>query len=269
MRHSRSAALFSLVAAFGFAPPALASEFMAFSRTWGNAIVVTDMTPEGRALPHPSPGRPVYYRGLSLGCKLGWVPGDLIPDEKKLGQYVAKILARQGYLYAVPGQHEPSIFLVLQWGYLQPNWANLSYMTWFVGYQQQMDVAAPASVGLLGLDVLRRDFRSDEVETMLDTLKDPAYGVIVTAFDFQTAKTDHPTAYWQTRICLPAVGKTMAAALPTMIAAAGPQFGRETPMAVLRDADGAREGHVDLGELRVVGYEDPTLPPRAAKTGNK
>lgn len=242
---------------------ASASQFMGFSRTWGNAIVVTDMTPAGRGLPHPTPGQPVYYRGLSLGSKLGWIPGDLIPDEKKLGQYVAKILAKQGYLYAVPGQHEPSLFLVLQWGYLQPTWGNLSYMSWFVGYQGKFDVAAPAAIGVLGMDVLRRDFRSDEVETMLDTLKEPAYGVIVTAFDFTTAKTDHPTAYWQTRITLPAVGKTMAAALPTMIAAAGPQFGRETAIPVLNDADVAREGHVDLGELRVVGYEDPAVRPHA------
>ncbi len=246
-----------------------ASEFMAFTKTWGNAIVITDMTPAGRALTHPTPIQPVYYRGLSLGSKLGWVPGDLIPDEKKLGQYVAKILAKQGYLYAEPGKHEPSLFLVLQWGYLQPTWGNLNYMTWFVGYQGKLDVAAPASIGVLGLDVLRRDFRSDEVETMLDTLKDSMYGVIVTAFDFKTAKTDHPTAYWQTRICLPAVGKTMAAALPTMIAAAGPQFGRETAIPVLSDADGAREGHVDLGELRVVGYEDPTKPQHAATGGDK
>lgn len=260
------------VALFGMSvllPGIRASEFMAFTRTWGNALVVTDMTPAGRALAHPTPSQPVYYRGLSLGSKLGWVPGDLIPDEKKLGQYVGKILAKQGYLYAEPGKHEPSLFLVLQWGYLQPTWGNLSYMTWFVGYQQKMDVAAPASIGVLGMDVLRRDFRSDEVETMLDTLKDSMYGVIVTAFDFKTAKTSHPTAYWQTRISLPAVGKTMAAALPTMIAAAGPQFGRETAIAVLRDADGAREGHVDLGELRVVGYEDPTKPARAATGSNK
>src|SRR5512146_232019 len=114
MRPYRSAALIALVASAGFVARGAASEFMAFSRTWGNAIVVTDMTPAGRSLTHPTPGQPVYYRGLSLGSKLGWIPGDLIPDEKKLGQYVAKILAKQGYVYAVPGKHEPSLFRVLQ-----------------------------------------------------------------------------------------------------------------------------------------------------------
>ena len=239
-------------------PRAQASKFTMFSSVWGDAIVVTDMSAAGRMLAPPTPAKPVYYRGLSLGSKLGSIPGDLIPEEKKFDLFVAKILAKQGYVGATPGVHEPTMFLVVQWGYLEPGRSNLA---WFLGYDPNKDIGANWSPGFLGPEVFLTNFRSREVETILDTMREPTYGIIVTAFEFKSANTAQPIVYWQTRVGLAAVGKSMAKALPTMIVAAGPTIGRQTDGPVLRDADDARQGHVDLGELKVVGYEDDPVPP--------
>ena len=247
-------------------PRAWASKFTLFSSVWGDAIVVTDVTSVGRAITPPTPAKPTYYRGLSLGSKLGSIPGDLVPEEKKFDQFVAKILAKQGYLAATPGVHEPTLFLIVQWGYLEPDRCNLS---WFLGYDPNKDVGANWTPNFLGPEVFLTNFRSREVETILDTMREPTYGIIVTAFEYKSANTAMPVAYWQTRVGLAAVGKSMATALPTMITAAGPSIGRETNGPVLSDADEARQGHVDLGELKVVGYEDDAVPRSLDRGGKK
>jgi hypothetical protein len=253
-------------------PRAWASKFTLFSSVWGDAIVVTDMTPAGRTVTPPTPAKPVYFQGLSLGSKLGSIPGDVIPEKRKFDQFIAKILARQGYLPAEPGVHEPTLFLIVQWGYLAPrvsDTSHISYMVWFLGYDPNKDIGANWSPNFLGPEVFLRDFRSRVVETIFDTAGEPAYGIIVTAFEYKSASTNHPIAYWQTRVGLAAVGKTMAQALPTMIVAAGPAIGRETASPLLRDADKARQGHVDLGQLKVVGYEDDPVPRRPSPDTKK
>jgi hypothetical protein len=162
---------------------------------------------------------------------------------------LAKILAKQGYLGAKPGVHDPALFLVVQWGYLEPEYANLP---WFLGYNPQQDIASPAIPGILGAEVFRRNFRSREVESILQCVSRPVYGIIVTAFEYKSANTSRPVIYWQTRIGLPASGKSMAQALPTMLIAAAPSIGRESNSPVLASADDARTGKINLGELQIL-----------------
>jgi hypothetical protein len=222
-----------------------------FSGSWEDVIAVTDMTAQGREIEPPTRDKPVYYRGSSLGCKLGSIPGDDLPDVKQLNNFVAKVLAKQGYLPARPGVQEPSLLLVLQWGYLQPRTGDL---IWFVGYNARDDIAAPIFPGMLGAEVFRRNFRSRNVEAMLDAASGPIYGIIITAFEYKSAKTPNPIIYWQTRIALSAQGKSMAEALPAMALAAGPTIGRETKSSVLYDPNKAREGDVQMGDPEVLEF---------------
>lgn len=248
-----------VLTALGLGLPCVCSAgFNLFSRSWGDVIVATDMTEAGRELTPPTRENPVYYRGRSLGPKLGSIPGDQLPDVEKMSQFVAKVLAKQGYLGAKPGVHEPTLYLVLQWGYLEPGNDDL---LWFLGYDSDKDIAAPVFPGLLGPEVWRRGFRSRTIEAILDGASTANYGIIVTAFEYQSASTAEPIIYWQTRIALPTNGKSMAEALPAMIYAAGPAIGRENDGPVLLDVDEAREGRVELGELEVRGVVEDEIPP--------
>lgn len=255
--HQSIAALILILLGFGL-PCASGAGFNLFSPAWGDVIVATDVTDEGRALTSPSPAEPVYYLGRSLGCKFGSLRGDRLPEVEEMNQFVAKVLARQGYLGADAGVHEPSLFLVVQWGYLEPRSGDL---LWFLGYDARQDIAAPVFPGMLGPEVWRRGFRSRAISTILENAGVPIYGIIVTAFEYQSASTSKPIIYWQTRIGLPAQGKTMAEALPAMVLAAGSAIGRESVTPVLIDVDDARKGRVELGELRVRGFVGDPPPP--------
>lgn len=251
---------------FGFAlPGARGVDFVLFKNIWGDVIVATDTTMQGHALTPPTREQPVYYRGLSLGRKLGSIRGDKEPEVKELNQVVAGILAKQGYLPARPGVHDATLFLIVQWGYMEPAKNNL---LWFFGYDPNEDIGAPVMEGILGPEVFRRDLRSDSIQTILTNAQDAIYGIIVTAFEFKSASSPNPVIYWQTRIGLPANGKSMADALPTMLVAAGPAIGRESKTPMLLDADSVREGRVNLGELKildVVGDPQRNSEPNAKK----
>ena len=260
MRSLRSRTL-RLSALLGLLAPALQAEFVLFKNTWGNVIVATDMTPAGRELTPPTPQKPVYYKGLSLGRKLGSIPGDREPDIRQLNQFVGDILAKQGYLPAPPDVTEPPLLLVLQWGYVTPGSEDL---LWFLGYDARDDIAAPDHPTMLGPEVWRRGFRTPEIDTILQDSQNPIYGIIVTAFDFKTARTPEPVAFWQTRIGLPANGKSMAAALPVMVTAAGPAIGRPTDKPVFVSADVARKGEVKLGDLKFLEYDGKPVPEKPA-----
>lgn len=225
--------------------------FRFFEQSWGEVIIITDMTREGRALTPPTRENPAYYLGSSLGAKLGSIPGDRLPDVHAMNKVVAKLLERQGYVGAQPGVHEPSLYLVLQWGYLKPATGDL---LWFLGYNADDDIAAPQSIGMLGPEVFRRNFRSHSIETILNTAADEIYGVIITAFEYKSASTKKPVILWQTRIGLPANGKSMAEAIPVMVQMGAAQVGRETTKPVLRDVDDRYT--TKLGELEVIGFED-------------
>ncbi len=238
--------------------PAARAEFVLFKNIWGDVIVATDTTIPGREITPPTPAQPVYYKGMSLGPKLGSIPtrGDREPEVKQLNQFVADVLAKQGYLGARPGGPEPTLFLVIQWGYLPPG----GNLLWFLGYNPKHDIAAATMITEPGPEVLLRNFRSTAVGTILEDAQGPIYGIIVTAFDYKTARTPEPVVYWQTRIGLPANGKSMAGALPAMVAAAGPAIGRPADGPVLLDTDNARKGTVELGDLKF--FEAVSEPPR-------
>jgi hypothetical protein len=243
MRPLRSAFAFLLLAFGVGGAVARSGEFVLFKHVWGDAIVATDMSPEGKTLAPPTPQQPVYYRGLSLGHRLGSIPGDREPEVQQLNRMVAGILAKQGYLGARPG-HEPTLFLILQWGYLTPGREDLF---WFLGYDPNKYVGIP----VLPL----------AIETAQEDAQDAIYGIIITAFEFKSVHAARPVVYWQTRIGLPAVGKSMAAALPVMLVAAGPAIGRPSKEPVLLDADNPREGTVKLNELKFLEFIDGNPPP--------
>ncbi len=218
-----------------------------FPRGEGDVVVVTDMTAAGRLRPPPTVEAPVYFKGLTLGCRLGSIRGDKEPNPEVLSRFVTKLLRRQGYRGS-PGPHRPpELLLVLQWGYLG---AQGTDKLWFLGYNADDDIGYSPHPNLLGPEVFLRGLRTREVETVLDLANEPLYGVIVTAFEHESAKGPEPVLLWQTRISFAARGKSMEEALPTMLATAASQIGRETTKPVLRDPDDGRRAEVTWGEMQ-------------------
>lgn len=265
MRSLRSSLPLLLLLALGATTLGLSgADFVLFKNIWGSVIVATDMTKAGKALTPPTPQQPVYYKGLSLGRRLGSIPGDREPSVEELNLFVADVLAKQGYRAARPDAPEPELLLVVQWGYIKPDSEDL---LWFLGYDPADDIASQSTINMLGPEVFRRGMRSNAIDTILQDSQNPIYGIIVTAFEFKSAHTTEPIVYWQTRIGLPASGKSMASALPVMVAAAGPAIGRPSDKPVFVDADVAREGQVKLGELKFLDFESTTRPSEKSGDG--
>jgi len=230
---------------------------------------VTDMTKEGRALRPVSRENPMYFLGEIYGGRLGWMPGEQLPDPKAMGRFVAKILAGQGYLAAQPGVHEPELFLVVQWGRLDPRSGD---GLWFLGYDRRQDPAAPnfaPKITALGTavfspdEVFRRNFRPREIETVLEYAREDIYGLIISAFEYKTARTAEPVVLWQTRIGLPANGKGMGEAIAVMAQVAAPQIGRETTKPSLFNTENRYTTR--LRELEILGVEEDA----SAKSADK
>lgn len=255
-RFRPSVALALLLAGLGMVPAANAK--WGKWGDWGNVLVTTDMTQAGRDMPPPTLAEPVYYRGLSLGSRLGSpLRGDRAPSERDLNYFVADILAKQGYFPAKPGGPKPTLLLVLQWGCLTPGTHDLY---WFLGYREELDIAASHQINFIGAEVFRTSFRSQIINTILEDARNPIYGIVITAFEHDSARTSQPIAYWQTRVGLPTRGKSMVQALPAMAIAAGPAIGRPSDKPMLVDVDSARAGTVNLGELKFIEAFNVPLP---------
>ena len=242
-----------LLAVGGRAPGAGGANGGGFYDGWGPVVVTTVITAAGKAFTPPTNAQPTYYRGSSLGRSLGSIPGDTEPEPKELARFVAGILAQQGYVAAAPGQHDPALFLVVQWGYLRRGEDDL---LWFLGCDPTMDYAGTDQAGLF-----QRNLHSRAVETIMNDARSAIYGLVLTAYDPKTVHSPRPVAYWQTRVGLPANGKSMAQALPVMVASAGPAIGHPAEEPALFDTDNARAGRVTLGELRFIDYLNEVPPP--------
>lgn len=236
----------------------IAMAFSLFPKADGEVLVVTDLTEEGRKRPDVTPEAPVYYLGMTLGARLGSIGGDKEPDQREVERFVTRLLAKRGFKGARGTTHPPTLFIVIQWGYMRPNRDSL----WFLGYNARDDIAAPSLINMLGAEVLLRNMRSREIETILMMAQEDLYGIIITAFDHDSAKTQRPVALWQTRIALPAARSYMQEALPKMLVLAADQIGRETAKPVFHDPSEPRNPSSTFGELQVLGWEHVLESPK-------
>ena len=106
-----------LVALTGWAPVTRADFLDWLFHHDVEVIVDTDIMPEGAKLPAVSMEHPVYYVGVSMGYRDlgGIIAGDKLPSKGTMYDWIAKALAKQGYLPADdthPPTHErlPDMF---------------------------------------------------------------------------------------------------------------------------------------------------------------
>lgn len=273
--------LVHLTCAVAWAAPALHAGWFDVlqSRRDFEVITVTDMTPQGRAWPAPSPERPQYYLPVSLGYRdLGGVMGRVKePPENAAVQTIASELAARGYLPATEKTPPPTLVLVFSWGTLNANFTpsmrrdrppvqrNRKQIVDFLG-GAKMGITDDCYDGApFGLPVSLR-LLDHEARDYLAFASDNYYVAVVTAYDL-AAMEKNPTLslphLWITRIACPSLGFSLPDALPSMLALAGPNLGRETARPVRTVVPRRERPTVKFGELRVVEYlkELPAAPP--------
>ena len=86
--------------------------------------VITEMTAEGRKVPPPSPGNPVFYAtilGTYLQLGQGAPAGEKSPTMNELIERLRTALATNGYRPAKLPDHKPSVVIIFYWGSHTPD----------------------------------------------------------------------------------------------------------------------------------------------------
>jgi hypothetical protein len=226
--------------------------------------VVVDMTPEGRKVQVPSPAKPAYYLPLVRGYReMGKaVAGTRPPPAVGVVHQIAVELAKQGYLVVSKEESTPSLILLIQWGTLNPEIGNFdpgnNPSTKVFFNERQM-------LALVGGNTLQHMDLDFDRETVMQGAEEDRYFVALSAFDFKTYVNKHKKVLlWEAKMSLPSTGVTIDGALPALILAGGPLFGRETARPKMLILPITPEGRVDIGTLTVKGYQDAPYPPLPA-----
>jgi hypothetical protein len=248
-------------------------------------IVNTDVTREGARLPQASTEHPVYYVAVSLGYRDlgGVIAGDKLPAKETMYSWIAKALAKQGYLPA-GGDHLPTQLVVFTWGSLyvkrllwnpdRPVQLNRGQMLRFLGGAKLGPMSKYGSLDL-GIEFEPELFQQHPgADKFRSAASDDLYMAVLLGYDFQTLTQKERHLLWRTRIASPARGLVMADTLPAMIGIAAPMIAHETKVpAWIRASDKYKpaitignpvfEEYLDSGPLSVI--DDSESQPGAAK----
>jgi hypothetical protein len=225
--------------------------------------IVVDMTEAGRKTEPPSQAKPARYLPLVLGYREIGAPiaGSKPPLQNEVLHLAALELARQGYLVISKTAPAPALILLFQWGSMNPQ-----IETFFdANPGQRMFANEPQMLALVGGNTLQHmdlDFEKVEIRQGAEQSR---YVIAITAFDYKAYTRDHKKVMlWQAKMSLPSVSVSIDEAMPALVKAGGPLFGRETvrpKRVVLPVTD---DGRVDIGALTVRDYQDAPPAPTAA-----
>ena len=227
-------------------------------------IVNTDITPEGAKLPPASTEHPVYYYGVSLGYRDlgGIIAGDKMPANETMYDWIAKALAKQGYL---PGNadHPATQFVVFSWGSLyvekftwnpsMPVQLNRGQMLRFLGGEKLGLVSKYPTAPELEY-VPELFYMRSNAAKLRDAASDDLYMAFLLGYDLDAAQHKQRRLLWRTRIAGPARGLVMADTLPTMISIAAPHIARETSAPVWIRASDKYKPVIKIGDPVVEEY---------------
>lgn len=219
-----------------------------------DVITVTDMTEAGQAYPNATPANPVYYMIIDVGERpfgRTWA-GEKIPGHRTALKWMMGALAEQGYRLA-DEQHPPTQLLVYGWGMMQggPERPALKFLG---GDKVDLMWEQDQIGGFINARVLLRNMQRVGITGKVwDLAESDLFLGIVRSFSMDSLKGPKTTLLWETRFACPALGLYLDTTMPLMIKAAAVNLGRETNKPVNLNATDAFKGHVDLGELKILG----------------
>ncbi|MFZ9838546.1 MAG: hypothetical protein ACO3JJ_08455 [Opitutaceae bacterium] len=246
-----------------------------FPRPELRVVTVTDTTPVGALRRPVSPAQPAYYVAVSAGFRDfgGIVAGEKAPAKEEVFRSMARVLARQGYLPA-SAEHPPSLLLLWTWGTMNTDriysanpddtegrQVNRNQLLRFMGAYKLGLVAREPGAGVFDPGLPGALFRDADQEVLSDLATEDLYVAAIAAYDHAAAVRSQKVLLWTTKISAPSRGHAFAEILPSMLALAGPQVGRETARPVVVTAGERFKAEVKIGDATVVeGGESPAVP---------
>jgi len=259
--------------------------------------VVTELTPDGKKLPPPSPAHPVYYVADSGGYHAeGQGPEDEHPPAAEvLATSMLQALAVNGYQPATRA-HPPTLLIVYYWGahtnldtgsgeiddtgFLDVGHKNLLSRAALVGgskfaedlrqalqkqdRQNEMKANMPQAYGAMLSEFgplqlfIQRDGKTRQ---LYEEAKGDCYYVVASAYDFAAATQGKRVLLWRSKMTVDSHGVAMRDTLPGLILNAGKYLGLDMPEAATMLKHAQRDEHVTLGPLEVEEYMDKPAPP--------
>ena len=224
-------------------------------------IVASDRTETGKNFVPPTAQKPAYFQLSTAGPQeLGTIyANDRIPPQKIIEPQLIKALAAQHYFPTDEKHPTPDYVIIYAWGTINPGTPGTSDVSddptdavsqrqTLRNQQQMLSIVATS----------KTDFtpRSLERDPTLPSLTDGRYFILVAAYDYEgmaSGKKPTETMLWRTRLSVyNLIGIGLSAAIPMMLDAAPGAFGADGyPKSVMGKL---REGHVDVGEAKVVDY---------------
>lgn len=241
-----------------------------------DVITTTDVTEAGQKLTPATPQAPVYYVAATSGFKnLGGISaGEGNMADSEAIRVVAKVLAGRGYLPATASSPPPELLLVFIWGTLNVNEIDLpdadgeeglmkvgqlnrAQMLRFLGARNIGDLAgSQGAEAFAGLGM-----SSEEMSRFDELASKDLYVATVSAYDLKAASREKKQLLWMTRIACPASGFSLQKVLPTMLAIAAPNIGRETARPVWVNVGDKYKAEVKIHDLKLLEYlEKGPLP---------
>lgn len=260
--------------------------------------VLTEMSPEGKAVTAPDPAHPAYYAVWDGGLVEAGdvIAGERPPNRDRLETMMKHALAVSGYLPASK-EHPPTIVIHYRWGVY--NHLTSLPMAQFPTEGQdnaEADTSSPsadvptddledpavrrnlmARASLVGgLDFARKllqaadrglieQFRLEDprYEDLVEMALGDLYFVVAVGYDAQSARQGKALRLWTTKISTNSQGLSMDETLPALASTGRKIFGHETNGSVLATPR-LFEGKVEIGEPVVVP-DGQTAPPPARK----
>lgn len=274
-------------------PALLALCFAAFSavahatvRDFAEVVANADLTEEGKKIPRPTPGRPVYYVPVILGWQEGGkiVAGEEPPRRELVLKQLGQALAKEGYVLQAlrPDADKtlPSLIIAIEWGSLNPLVTEHGALDLGTGAGGTLSPAAirndptqatssdfnqGARVALVAGSAFRRQVGLSQVEwdKIRDAVAGDRYYIIVSAYDFAASLQGGQKLLWRARMSTERQGIWMNDIVPALVVAGAPLFGRQTEAPAWKEYP-VRGGRVELGELKVLD-SDAKLPAESAK----
>lgn len=215
------------------------------------AIVIGDVTSEGKKQPPPTRDTPRYYFPTITDYReLGAVmAGTKSPSKDDVLQAVITALARENYLLAKPGS-KPDLALMIWWGSVNPlvdemeaNEGDLAPTQVFFNKREML-----ALVGAFKADVFFK-FDADQLK---EAATDDRYFILIAAYDFAALEKRERKLLWSARMSTESTGRAPDEIFPVLAASGTAVFGRDTAPTVLDASRPIKRPEVELGPTKVV-----------------